>query len=100
MVANLRIDDYLSFVMRVILAFGVVFELPVLSFILTKIGILTPKFLSSKRRYGIVIVFIIAAILTPPDPLTQLMMATPLLVLYEISILVSKIVVGKESKKN
>lgn len=100
MVANLRIEDYLSFVTRVILAFGVVFELPVLSFILTKIGVLTPQFMSSKRRYGIVMVFIIAAILTPPDPLTQIMMATPLLVLYEISILVSKIVVGKEDKSS
>jgi len=96
MVANLRINDYLSFVTRVILAFGVVFELPVLSFVLTRLGLLTPQFLTSKRRYGIVLVFIIAAILTPPDPLTQLMMAVPLLALYEISIIVSKLVVKKE----
>ena len=98
MVANLRIEDYLSFVTRVILAFGVVFELPVLSFLLTKMGLLTPQFLSSKRRYGIVLVFIIAAILTPPDPLTQMMMAAPLLVLYEISVIVSRLVVKKEDK--
>ena len=100
MVANLRIDDYLSFVTRVILAFGVVFELPVISFILTRIGILTPRFLTSKRRYSIVLIFVVAAILTPPDPLTQIMMATPLLVLYEVSIVVSKMVYRKESKAN
>lgn len=99
MVANLRINDYLSFVTRVILAFGVVFELPVLSFILTRIGLLTPQFLTAKRRYGIVLVFIIAAILTPPDPLTQLMMAAPLLALYEISIVVSRLVVKKEESE-
>jgi sec-independent protein translocase protein TatC len=72
-----------------------VFELPVLSFFLTKIGILTPTFLKKNRRYGIVLIFIMAAVLTPPDIFTQLMLAGPLILLYEISIVVSRIVYNK-----
>ena len=72
--ATITIGKYLGFVVTLILIFGVVFELPVLSFFLTKIGILTPEFLRSKRRYGIVIIFIMAAVLTPPDIFTQLML--------------------------
>jgi sec-independent protein translocase protein TatC len=72
-----------------ILVFGIVFELPLLAFFLTKLGILTPEFLRSKRRYGIVAIFIVAAILTPPDVFSQLCLAFPLMFLYEISIWVS-----------
>ena len=93
--ANITIGKYLGFVVTIILVFGVVFELPVLSFFLTKIGILTPTFLSKNRRYGIVVIFILAAVLTPPDIFTQLMLAGPLLLLYEISIVVSRIVIKK-----
>ena len=81
------------------LVFGVVFELPVLSFFLSKIGLLTPEFLRSKRRYGIVTIFIAAALLTPPDIMTQLMLAFPLIALYEISIFVSALVAKKKSEK-
>jgi sec-independent protein translocase protein TatC len=87
--ANITINDYLGFVVTMILVFGVVFELPVLAYFLSLIGLLTPEFLRSKRRYGIVVIFIVAAILTPPDAFTQTMLALPLLVLYEISIWVS-----------
>jgi sec-independent protein translocase protein TatC len=87
--ANITINDYLGFVVTMILVFGVVFELPVLAYFLSLIGLLTPEFLRSKRRYGIVVIFIVAAILTPPDAFTQCMLALPLLVLYEISIWVS-----------
>lgn len=96
--ATITIGKYLGFVVTLILIFGVVFELPVLAFFLTKIGILTPEFLKSKRRYGVVIIFIMAAVLTPPDIFTQLMLAIPLIILYEISIWVSKLVKRKEAK--
>ena len=96
--ATITIGKYLGFVVTLILIFGVVFELPVLSFFLTKIGILTPEFLRSKRRYGIVIIFIMAAVLTPPDIFTQLMLAIPLIILYEISIWVSRLVKRKEER--
>ncbi len=87
--ANITIGKYLGFVVTLLLVFGVVFELPVLAYLLTHIGLLTPEFLRSKRRYGIVIIFIVAAILTPPDAFTQTMLAVPLMLLYEISIWVS-----------
>ncbi len=96
--ATITIGKYLGFVVTLILIFGVVFELPVLAYFLTKIGILTPEFLSSKRRYGIVIIFIMAAVLTPPDIFTQLMLAVPLIILYEISIWISRLVKRKEKQ--
>jgi sec-independent protein translocase protein TatC len=96
--ANLTIGKYLGFVVTIILVFGVVFELPVLSFFLTKVGILTPEFLRAKRRYGIALIFIMAALLTPPDIFTQLMLAGPLIMLYEISIGVSRMVKRNEDK--
>ncbi len=96
--ANITIGKYLGFVVTIILVFGVVFELPVLSFFLTKIGLLTPQFLQKNRRYGIVMIFIAAAVLTPPDVFTQLLLAGPLILLYEISILVSKAVLKKQSQ--
>lgn len=83
--------QYLSFSAKLLIAFGIIFELPVLSFFLAKVGIIDYRFLSDKRRYAIVAIFAFAAILTPPDVFTQLMMAGPLLVLYELSILVARL---------
>jgi sec-independent protein translocase protein TatC len=71
------------------IAFGVVFELPVAIFFLTKLGLVTPEVLRRKRRYAIVLIFVLAATLTPPDAFTQIMLAIPLLILYEVGILVS-----------
>ena len=88
--ANYSISAYLGYVAWMLLAAGLVFQLPVISFILTRIGILTPKFLRKYRRYALVVILIMAAILTPPDPISQLLMAIPLLGLYELSILVSR----------
>ena len=92
------IRNYIGFVVRFIVAFGLVFEMPVLSYFLTKIGLMTPGFLSRNRRYAIVLVFVLAAALTPPDVLSQLLMAVPLIVLYEISIWVSKLLCGKQER--
>ena len=90
------VKQYFSFSIKLLFAFGVVFELPVIVFFLTKIGVVTPKLMKQKRKYAILMTFILAAILTPPDVFTQLMMAGPLLLLYEISILVSKMAVRKK----
>ncbi len=89
---NFAIDEYFSIIISVMLAAGTVFELPMLSFFLSRIGILTPKFMRKYRKHSYVGVFVIAAVLTPgTDPLSQVLLAIPLVFLYEISILVSKI---------
>ncbi len=88
---NIALDFYIGFLLRLILVFGVVFELPMLSLILTRMGILKPEFMRKYRKHFIVIAFIAGAILTPPDPSTQVMLAVPLIILYEVSIYISKI---------
>ncbi|MBN2599820.1 MAG: twin-arginine translocase subunit TatC [Candidatus Thermoplasmatota archaeon] len=87
--AMFKASEYLGFLLKLALAFGIVFEMPVVSFILTKLDIITYKVLLKYIRYAIVVIFIIAAILTPPDVLSQTLMAVPLLILYGVSILVS-----------
>lgn len=86
---NISIDFYFSFVLQMIMASGVIFEMPVIAYFLGRIGLLTPAFMRHYRRYAIAAIFIIAALLTPPDPLSQLLLAVPLLILYEISIYIS-----------
>ncbi len=85
------VKEYFSLSIKLLFAFGLIFELPVFMFFLAKIGLITPEALKKNRRISILVIFIIAAILTPPDAITQLMMAGPLLVLYEISIYVTKL---------
>lgn len=89
----ISISKYLSFITLMTLAFGIVFELPVVFLILARMGIVSPQFLAKKRKVFIVAIFILAAILTPPDAFTQILLAVPLLILYEVSILLTKIVV-------
>ena len=86
------IEEYMSIIISVMLAAGVVFELPMVSFFLSKLGILTPKFMRKYRRHAIVIILVLSAILTPgADPVSQVILAVPLVLLYEISIFISKI---------
>ena len=99
LVPSLRVGDYLSFTIRLLFVFGLVFEMPLVSLLLTRLGIITPEYLSRSRRYAIVIIFIAAAILTPPDVITQVMLAGPLLILFEISILVSRIARPRKTKE-
>ena len=93
---NIALDFYIGFLIRLIFVFGVVFELPMLSLILSKIGILTPQFMRKYRKYAIVGAFIVGAILTPPDPTSQILLAVPIIILYEISIFISAIFSRKE----
>lgn len=86
---NIALDYYFGFMVRLILVFGIVFELPVLSMVLSMFGLITPKFLRKYRRHAIVVFFIAAAILTPPDPTTQILLAVPMVLLYEVTIWVS-----------
>ena len=85
-----RISEYLALIMKLIFAFGLCFELPVILLLLVKAGILTSDDLANKRKYAILSAFIVAAILTPPDVISQVLLALPIIVLYEISILLSK----------
>ncbi|OIP28808.1 MAG: twin-arginine translocase subunit TatC [Deltaproteobacteria bacterium CG12_big_fil_rev_8_21_14_0_65_43_10] len=90
------VKEYLSLSIGLLFAFGIVFELPLFVFFLTKIGVVDAKMLPSKRKYAIVIIFIVAAIVTPtPDAVNQLIMAVPLFLLYELSIWVAKVFGGK-----
>ena len=88
-VAMPKVSDYLSFVLKLILAFGLVFEMPLFAFFLSRMGIITAELMRRVRRYAILGIFIVAAILSPPDVVSQLLMAAPMLVLYEISIYVA-----------
>ncbi len=87
---NWTIDGYFGFVTTLLACFGVVFELPVAIFLLSALGVVSPYLLKKYRRHAIVAIFIIAAVFTPPDVVSQLMMALPLLALYEISIIGAK----------
>jgi sec-independent protein translocase protein TatC len=84
------VKQYFSFSIKLLLAFGLVFDLPVVIFFLAKLGIVTTEFLKKKRKYAILLAFITSAILTPPDVITQCMMAVPLIALYEVGIVVSR----------
>lgn len=93
----ITIGKYVSFVAALTFSFGVVFQLPLIILFLTKIGLVTPQFLSEKRKHAIVLVFIAAALLTPPDVVTQCLMALPLILLYELGVLFSKFSSKKRS---
>ena len=90
-----KVNEYLSLIMRLIFAFGLSFQLPVLLSLLARVGFVNSQYLRERRKYVVVIIFIIAAILTPPDPITQIGLGIPLLILYELSILSVKLIEKK-----
>ena len=95
-VPMISIKNYISFVGSFVLAFGVVFELPLVLVFLVKIGIATPAFLRQYRRHAIMAILIVSAILTPPDVISQLLMAMPLVVLYELGVIFSVLAYRKK----
>ena len=94
-----KVNEYLSLIMKLIFAFGLSFQLPVVLSLLARIGMIDSQFLKERRKYVVVIIFAAAAILTPPDPVTQIGLAIPLLILYELSIF-SVNIVEKKAKDN
>ena len=82
-----KVNEYLSLIMRLIFAFGISFQLPVLLSLLARVGFIDSEYLKKRRKYVVIIIFAVAAILTPPDPITQIGLGIPLLILYELSIL-------------
>ncbi len=92
--------EYLSFSSSMLLAFGAVFELPLILVFLVRLGVITINYLKKNRKYAILVIFIVAAILTPPDVISQIMMAIPLMILYELSIIGAKIFGKKKSEES
>jgi|TARA_B110000093_G_C12873895_1_gene368905 sec-independent protein translocase protein TatC len=93
-----KVNEYLSLIMKLIFAFGISFQLPVVLSLLARVGIVDSKFLKERRKYVVVIIFTVAALLTPPDPITQIGLAIPLLILYELSIISVSIIEKKKNK--
>ena len=93
------LDSYISLVRTSVLACGIVFELPIIMYILTKIGLVTPEILRKYRKFALIGVLIVAAIITPPDVISQIVVAVPILLLYELSIYISKIVVRNQVRE-
>jgi len=97
---NVAINEYVSFLLTLILGAGLVFELPVITYVLTRFGLITPAFLRKYRRHAIVVILIVAALITPtPDIFTQAIMAAPLFVLYEVSIFISAVTLKRKIKR-
>jgi sec-independent protein translocase protein TatC len=94
-----KVNEYLSLIMRLIFAFGLSFQLPVLLNLLARVGIVDSEYLIKRRKYVVVIIFAVAAVLTPPDPITQIGLGIPLLLLYELSIFSVKIIEKKIKEK-
>lgn len=97
-VNQINIRSYIGTLTSICLATGLVFELPIVAFFLTKIGIITPTFMRKYRKHAIVVIFILAAIITPPDVFSQTLVAIPLLILYEVSIIISGRVMSQKEK--
>ncbi|HUI92288.1 MAG TPA: twin-arginine translocase subunit TatC [Chitinivibrionales bacterium] len=97
MMPYFKANEYISFMLKLSVACGIVFEMPVVSWVLTRMGLLTPQFLVSKLRHATVLIFIVAAVITPPDAMSMMFMALPLMIIYGVSILVSFLTRGREA---
>ena len=94
-----KVNEYLSLIMKLIFAFGLSFQLPVILSLLARINVIDSAYLKERRKYVVVIIFAFAALLTPPDPITQIGLAIPLLILYEFSIISVSIIEKRNSVK-
>tara|TARA_B100000767_G_C19777893_1_gene543805 strand:- start:4406 stop:5236 length:831 start_codon:yes stop_codon:yes gene_type:complete len=93
------LSSYISLLRSSVLASGLIFELPILIYFLTKIGLVTPQFLKTNRKFAIVLVLILSAVITPPDIASQVIVTIPILVLYEVSLFISKLVYNHQQKE-
>jgi len=96
---QIDISSYIALVRSSTLASGLIFELPIIIYFLTKIGLVTPQILKKYRKYALVVVLILSAIITPPDIASQVIVAIPILILYQVSIYISKVVIRNQKKK-
>ena len=96
---QINLISYVQTVTSVILACGVIFELPVLVYFLTKIGLVTPEFMKKYRRHSLVVILALSAIITPPDVFSQILVAVPLIILYEVGIFISRRIVKKQARE-
>ena len=94
-----KVSEYLSLIMTLIFSFGLVFQLPVVTSLMARVGLLTSKGLAEKRKWAIVIAFVVAAVLTPPDPVSQIGLALPTILLYEISIWAARLIEKKRDEE-
>ncbi len=94
-----KVSEYLSLIMTLIFSFGLVFQLPVVTSLMTRVGMLSSKALAEKRKWAIVIAFVVAAILTPPDPMSQIGLAIPTIILYEVSIWAARLIERDREKQ-
>jgi sec-independent protein translocase protein TatC len=94
-----KVSEYLSLIMTLVFSFGLVFQLPVITTLLARVGLLTSQWLAEKRKFAIVIAFIVAAVLTPPDPMSQIGLALPTILLYEISIYAARLVERQRTRQ-
>ena len=99
MVNQINIRSYIGTLTSICLATGLVFELPIIAYFLTKVGIVTPSFLTKYRKHAIVVIVILAAIITPPDVFSQMLVCIPLLIFYEVGIVISKRVMKNKGKR-
>ena len=98
-VLEAKVSEYLSLIMKLIFAFGLCFQLPVIMTLLARVGLATSAGMAAKRKYAVVAVFVVAAVLTPPDPVSQISLAVPIILLYEISIYMAKLVERKRARE-
>jgi len=95
---EIDLTSYVSTVLMLVFACGVMFQLPVVVYFLTKAGIITPEFLKIYRKHAIVVILVLSAFITPPDPISQILMCFPLLILYEVSIIIANSIKKEEEK--
>jgi sec-independent protein translocase protein TatC len=96
---QIDLGSYIGLVRASVLASGLIFELPIIIYFLTKVGLVTPQFLKKYRKYALVLVLILSAIITPPDIASQIIVAIPILILYQVSIYISKVVIRNQKRK-